>query len=262
MKKTASYLFLAMAIILAGGSTAFSIPVLQIYIEDAVYDTGTETWVYSPVGSSSAGEATIRLWAIGNIAGQGGKGGPISDVKLSIAYDSAIMPEFTLTPKTIDTNIYPGWDDLSIAAEPALIQTNDTGAPPLLGDGSSMPAHGIFRQGVTWQEFSLGDMTLADSPIGDFIGSFPDPISRPNGDGLGQINLYEILIRNVDHGDNLHFDLYDHVEAANHSKFVFAPFSHDADGQTNIVPEPSALLLLGSGICSLAFYTRLRRRKQ
>jgi hypothetical protein len=249
--KTKALFFVLLAILICG-STAFSIPLLQVYIEGAVYDTQTETWVYSPAGSSGAGEANIRLWAIGNIGGPGSKGS-ILDVKLSLAYDSTIAPIFTITPSQIYSNDYPEWSDPSKPDVPAWIQTNSTGASPIMGDGKSLPSHGIYGAGVTWQEFALGNMTLKDSPVGDFIYSFPTPV--PN---KGQINVYDISITNVQHGDYIHFDLYDHIVAANHSSF--APFSHDADGQTNIVPEPSALLLLGSGICALAFYTRRRRQ--
>jgi len=41
----------------------------------------------------------------------------------------------------------------------------------------------------------------------------------------------------------------------------FAPFSHDAQSNGHSVPEPSALLLLGSGLLGLALYNRRRFKK-
>jgi hypothetical protein len=53
----------------------------------------------------------------------------------------------------------------------------------------------------------------------------------------------------------IHFDAFDHIVGANDNlRYVFAPFSHDAE--TNKVPEPSSLLLLGSGLLGLAFWGR------
>jgi hypothetical protein len=253
MKKTV-LLLLAMAVV--SGGTAFSAPILQIYIEGATYDSVTETWVYAPEGSSPAGGASIRLWAIGNVAGPG-VAGPISDVKLSIAYSNGISPMFEITGSQINSVDYSGWNDLSVPENPAWIQTNTSGQSPIMGDGSRLPRHGIYGSGVTWQEFLIGDMTLTDSPVGDFIRNFPS-LANSNA---GQINVYDIAISNVQHGNSIHFDLYDHVGSDTDARFVFAPFSHDADGQVEVVPEPSALLLLGTGMCAMAFYARSRRRK-
>jgi hypothetical protein len=254
MKKAFLVLSALLTIAVIGGGTAFSEPILQLYIEGATYDTLTETWVAAPIGSSTTGSANIRLWTIGNVAGPGGKG-PISDVKLSIAYNSGISPNIEITGSQINTADYPGWNDDSPTGNPTWIQTNTSGELPTMGDGSSLPDHGIYGPGVTWQEFLIGNMTLTDSPIGDFTNSFPSPTDGT----VGQINVYNIAISQVQHGDSIHFDLYDHVESKNGARIVFAPFSHDADGQVNIVPEPSALLLLGTGMCALAFYTRSRR---
>ena len=124
-----------------------AIPELQLYIEGATYDTGSETWVLTSTSNP------IRLWAIGNLTGDGGKG-PIYGVKLSLAYDSADSPTFTFTPST--TGGYGGFGDPSTPSAPSYVQTSTLGDSPLLGDGSSLPTHGIYGAGVTWQEFALG----------------------------------------------------------------------------------------------------------
>jgi hypothetical protein len=254
-----------LAVILICTNAAFSIPCLQIYIEGATYDETSDTWVYAPEGSSSTGGANIRLWAIGNVGGPGNSGS-IYDVKLSIAYDSTINPSITLTPSSISAADFPGWfDSNAIPQTPTLTKTVSDGSSPILGDGSYLPSHGIFGDGVTWQEYYLGHMTLTDSPIGDFIGSFPSPVTSADGNGLGQINVYDIAIGNVQHGDSIHFDLYDHIEAKNRSKYVFTPFSHDGeggpDGETYVVPEPTSLLLLGTGVIGLGFWGRRKLKR-
>ena len=60
------------------------------------------------------------------------------------------------------------------AVRPGFIQLVTDGSLPLLGDGSSLPPHGIYNQpDIVWQEFALGDMTNPDSESGDFISSLP-----------------------------------------------------------------------------------------
>jgi len=71
------------------GGSAHAIPALQLYIEGAVYDVATDTWIGSGTGP-------VRLWTIGNV----GDFGAISSVKLAIAYSAADTPTFTLTPST------------------------------------------------------------------------------------------------------------------------------------------------------------------
>src|SRR5678816_3675014 len=59
---------------------AAAVPELQIYIEGATYDSASETWV-------ATSTSPFRLWVIGNVAGEGGKG-PLYDVKLAAAYNA------------------------------------------------------------------------------------------------------------------------------------------------------------------------------
>jgi hypothetical protein len=252
------------ASIMFGQGTAHAIPILQLYIEGATYDDVTETWVLAPPGSSSG--APFRVWAIGNVAGPGGKG-PISDLKLSIAYREEYSGlSITLTGsqagglgvgqyRPSDTD--PWVLDPRIADAPTYLQTVTDGSSPVLGDGSSLPTHGIFGAGTMWQEFSLGSFTFTDESVGDFIGSFPSTVSAG-----GQINAYEVSVIGGS-GATLHFDLYDTIISRNDA--VFAPFSHDADGTAHIAPEPASFIvwfLVGLSWAGSAWTHQYRRRWQ
>ena len=230
---------------------AHATPMLQLYIEGATYNPVTESWEATPPNSSSG--APFQLWAIGNVGGPGGKGS-IFDVRLSVAYDAVkVAPTILLTPGT--TGGFGGFTDPSIpTGTGTLLQTVTDGSVPILGNGKPLPSHGIFGSGTHWQEFSLGDFTLSDSPIGDFIGAFPTE-TTPNS---AQINVYDVSVLGGS-GLTVHFDLYDTIASANHARF--APFSHDADAEANIIPEPASVVLFGTGALSALALKRRRRKK-
>ena len=211
-----------------GAGSAAAIPTLQLYIEGGTYDASTETWFTS--------SNTFNLWVLGI--------SPVEDVKLSVAFmTSELGGSLSLTPTTAgDFDGTLGDDDTSTPGAPVFLGTSADGAQPVRGDGTQLPSHGIFGPGVSFLEYSLGDFTLIDSPIGDYQGlpsSFPD---------VGQINVYAVTLTGFASG--VHFDAYDHTVTGGKGaqvKFVFAPFSHDAE-----VPEPGLLLLLGPALLALA----------
>jgi hypothetical protein len=220
-----------------GVSKASAGPILQLHLEGGTYDAGSESWVVDASG------APIRLWAIGNVDGEGGKG-TIYDVTLSVAYETGSTPTISLRPST--TGGYGGFTDPSAPSAPAYIQTGADGSVPLLGDGSGLPSHGEFGPGISWQAFSLGDFDLTDSPIADFVAPFP-AAGEP---GEGQINVYEISVSGYD--GMLHFDLYGRLQAGAKARYTFAPVSHDGTGCCTTVPEPGSLALLGVALAALA----------
>lgn len=229
--------------LLALARPAEAVPVLQLYVEGATYNTATESWQ-----TTIPANGVIRLWAIGNVTGEGGKG-TISNVRLSIAYGSGATPSFTLTPST--TGGFGGFTDPSTPSAPTHIQTRTDGSIPQLSGGADLPSHGEYGPGTSWQEFALGNFTLSDSPTGDFISSFP---TSPSAGG-SQINVYEIAVSGT---DSIHFDLYDGVQSGTKVKAVFAPFSHDAE--TGQVPEGgSTAIMLG---LALLGFGGLRRKLQ
>ncbi|GAB6188067.1 choice-of-anchor N protein [Thermopirellula anaerolimosa] len=224
------------------GRGAQAEPLLQLYLEGGVYDSSTESWYIAPPGSS-AGEP-FRLWVIGNTY----QAGIIHDVRLSMAYAAEHRTadrDLTVTLSPMTANLI---SDPSLPTAPTFVQFGAAGTVPLLGDGSPLPAHGIFGANTVWQEWLLGDFQLRDSPLGDFVETFPTSWKA----NAAQVNVYDIAVQfsNGDsaHGVQVHFDVYNHVEGANHVKYKFAPFSHDADGTVDVVPAPPALVgLIGLG---------------
>jgi hypothetical protein len=217
--------------------TASAYPVLQLYIPAATYDAATESWVIY--------ESVFDLWVVGNVA----QHGTIYEVKLAAA--------FWGTGGTIDFTPKSG---APLITDPS-IPTRDPNDPiivdgvsyPQSGTGSNapLPDHGIYNDPTlnSWTNYYLGDMNLMDSPIGDFMTSYPAAF-----DSTGQINAYEVSITGW---DRVHFDAMDHTVMTGGSgekvKYWKAPFSHDAE---HLIPEPSTYLLLGSGLIGLGFLRR------
>ena len=254
-------------LILIGQGTAYAVPILQLYIEGAIYDGDKETWVWYPGVSGTEGPP--RLWAIGNTGGEGGQGN-IVGVRLAVAYSAEDSPlQVILTPST--TGGFEGFTDPSTPGPPdqnglpdgPAIDTSlgefsggievTNGGVPVLSNDQPLPTHGIYYgEATVWQEFSLGNFTLTDSPIADFIDTLP----APGGPNEGQINVYEVSVPGWS-GETLHFDLYDAIEAKNRAKF--APFSHGAE----ISPEPASFIvwfLIGLSWAGSAWRYQYRRR--
>jgi len=199
MRRSCRGLVLGIAAMLIAGS-AHAIPVLQIYIDGATYNTDTETWVVT--------DSEFDLWVIGNVEAVG----TILDVKL-VASFFGISGSMTLTPKMTTTITDP-----STPAAPTL-STSGTGSH------TTLPDHGIFNDPTMagWQDYCLGDMPLLDSPIADFNGSETFPSSFPNS---GQVNVYRVVMEGW---TKVHFDAYgETINSANGKKsFWKSPFSHD-----------------------------------
>ena len=250
---TARFLVAVSVLIVGVAGHVEAEPLLQIYLEGGTYNHETESWDLTPEGSS--GGAPFRLWAIGNVAGPGGKG-TIGSVRVSFAYDAGYepLPQLLLIPSTTGGD-YGYVTDPSTPVAPEFLQRVTNGSSPVLDGGKPLPAHGIYGPGTVWQEFLLGDFTLTDSPIGDFIGEFPTSFTE----SAGQINVYDVYV-NEGHGATVHVDLYNHIEGANHGKF--APFSHDGDGDVHVIPAPSTLVGLVTMAATGLFIAWRRRLKR
>jgi hypothetical protein len=229
-----------------------AVPVLQLYVEGATYNSNTQSWEFV---ADSQGVVPIRLWAIGNVAGPGGHG-PISDVKLAIAFDTEIG-ELGINILPSSTNGYGGFTDPSPSSAAPLVQYVTDGSLPELSDGRTLPKHGEYGPGTSWKEYLLGDFTRTDSPIADFITTFPTLGSNPPLQG--QINAYEItFLKPVGETVHVHFDLYDNIQSGNKAKAKFSPFSHDAHADGVVAPEPSTFVMLAMGLVCACFLIRPR----
>ena len=237
--------------------TASAVPALQVYIEGATYDDHEESWKIT-----SPSNAPLRLWAVGNVDGNGGKG-PITDVRAAFAYSSgAGNVTIDITPTT--TGNFGGFTDTSVPNAPTLIATNTDGSQPELSRDKKLSKHGVYGSGNHFQEWALGDFTLIDSPIADFMEAFPEaPV-----EASGQINAYDINVTGLTEGEWIHVDLYGSIlNSRGRVKQVFAPYSHDAEftllaagpiGNTE-VNAPGAMLIFAAG---LFFVARRQRNKK
>lgn len=222
--------------------SSYAVPTLQLYIEGSTYDAATESWsITSP---------SFTLWVLGETD----KNGTIYDVNLSIAHMTGETGTISLTSTTATAGLLPSPGDSSTPVA-AVHNGSGSGTVPITGDGTPLPSHGIYGTGTDWDTYMLGDFSLTDSPIGNYtLGEDLCPGSDCTYPALGQINAYDVVVSGYSW---VHFDAFDHVVSGTKTKYIKAPFSHDAETGTT-VPEPTTLMLLGSGFLGLwAFKKRV-----
>lgn len=211
-------------------------PALQLYIDGSTYDPETDSWVTT--------SQVFDLWIIGDV----GPVGTIYEIKLTTSFfgDSGTISFMPKTTSLVTDPSVPGFDpDDTIIIDGITYPRSGT------GDHPKLPDHGIFNDPELnyWTDYYLGDFTLTDSPVGDFMTSFPSTF-----DSLGQINVYEVTVSGW---ERVHFDAYDHyIINGNKVKYVFAPFSHNSEHD---IPEPSTISLLAVGGILLGLSTFARR---
>lgn len=208
-------LTLLIAILITGfcAKAALAVPSLQLFIEGAIYDAATETWV------TPATDFNLQVIGSSNV---------IEDVYLAIAVPTAES------------------GTVSINGTPVGPFTFGT---PTMGDGNPLPGHGIYP--ADFATYFMGDFGLL-YPVFDM---------QPGGEAGSADGEIKTVAVSITGYSDVHFDAYDHIVSGSKVKYRFAPFSHDAE-HNNVVPEPSTLLLLGSGLLGSIFLRRKRNNNR
>lgn len=236
-------LLFSLLLLILTSSFAFAIPSLQLDIKNGYYDNATQTIV------SSSNSFLLYAYLISN-----------NSNSLSDTYyiSAAVVPQ--LSPPGANLGSFSfGSQTISVTSDMYY------GVPPLetyiAFDPGDLCKHGIFL--TYFKEFSFqfnqdNKSSVYDTQFNTGQGPTPDP----SGPMYYAVFPIDTFLLNASY--EIHFDLYNtymkNPTDIDISKQGFAPFSHDAESGHS-VPEPSALLLLGSGLLGLALYGKRKAGK-
>jgi hypothetical protein len=205
---------LVVVVLVAAQCPVWAVPDLQLYVEGATWDAATETWV------TTLSEFDIQVIGANNV---------VADVKLAAALPDGTDPASgTVTLDPIGYGPQTAWQY----------------GIPVMGDGSSLPPHGIYP---TWYT------TL---PVGDLTPTYTVYDMQPGetGSALGEVRTVHVTITGF---SEVHFDSYDHTVIGK-QKIRKAPFSHDAGH----APEPGTIALFVSGMALMGGVRRMNTRRR
>jgi len=249
MRPSRGTIFAAAAVmVLILCTTVLAVPSLQTYSPDAFYNTATESWLTyaDPFELQVLGATTPAKIEV------------IDNLTLLIAVPNDYWdPTAQVVIKTIsnpaDNNPLP-LGTIATLDISNLTSGDQPGEPDVLGyfDGKNFPWHGIYPARFWAVPLAPLQVVAAGETVYDYI---------PGGTGSdsGDVQYYEISYSPYSVDFMLHIDLVGYAHNGQ-SKWVFAPFSHDADA--GAVPEPATAALLALGIAGLGIAGRRFRRRR
>lgn len=218
-----------------GAPAAHAVPALQLDIAGGFYDTTTQTIMTN--------ENTFTLYALLDPTARG-----VSSTEtyyLSVALSPAISTAANLGSFTINGTNLNATSGMTYGTPPIELGGLATHDP---GD---LPSHGTFP--TYFREFSFTFNSLNTSGV---YNTQDSPGGIQSGSGL-LYAAFQVDRTLLNSPYQLHFDLYNEsFKRGDTDVNKFAPFSHDAGTTTRGVPEPSTLLLLGSGLVGIGVWRR------
>lgn len=230
--------------LVAGSANA--VPTLQLGIAGGIYDESTQT----VVSTSPSFELYAYL--------KPNSGNPLND---TYYLSMAITPQIS-TPANLGSFIF---NSTTVNVTSDMIYGN----PPIDAfsatyDPGDLAPHGVFPTYFKEVEFSFDD----DNKSGVFNTQDHPTWGPQMGSGM-YYNLFSIDTSNLAAGYAIHFDLYN-TKLCPKSKgscassidtdiTQFAPFSHDAQSMTSVVPEPETYAMMLAGLGLLGFSARRRK---
>jgi hypothetical protein len=200
---------------------AFAVPNLQLYIPGSTYDQTSDTWVTT--------SKDFEVWVL---AGNLNKG-DIYNISLSAALGKDQSPlDGALTIEDLQTSVSTNFDASDYFY----------GTPP--PDVSALPPHGIFPTNYV-EQFVTAQTSKP----------WVDIYNMVDGGGPTPGNIFKFHVTTT--YDYVHFDAYGYYKDAD-GRFIFAPFSHDAETGRPPVPEPATMLLFGIGLAGAGIYRKFK----